>query len=508
VVLWSCSLVVALGPPDASGYSVLTHEEIIDILWRDDLQPLLLEHYPTAASNDLLRAHAYAYGGSLVYDMGYLPFGNRFFTDLLHYVRTGDFVSNLIREAHDLNEYAFALGALSHYSADISGHPAVNRAVALSFPKLQGRYGPEVTYEDCPRAHTRTEFGFDLVQVAKRRYTSDQYHSFIGFEISKPVLERAFFRTYGLTLRSLLVNEDLAIGTLRRAVSKVIPEVTRVAIEWKMPDIDQVHETTNAEHRLFRYYLSQAEYQRQWGREYRHPTLSHRLLSFFLRCIPRVGPFKALAFNIPTTQTEDLYLKSINKTVENYRALLREAGRGGLRTPNADLDTGRKTRPSEYWLCDKTFAQLVHELYLQTTCPDHRPHHHGRPPHHTFIDDGYWTPRLASPKDADSSWPAPIKSSSLATPKQSQGGPAAPKPGEEGPALRSLGEGGASNLSSSESQVATHEFQISADIRETILAFYASGPIPTRTCYERRRWRQTQIELNLLKATPPAPESR
>ncbi|PWU08866.1 MAG: hypothetical protein C5B50_28735 [Verrucomicrobia bacterium] len=463
--LLSALFLFALFPFRASAYSLLTHEEIVDLLWHDDIQPLLLKRFPSASRDDLLRAHAYSYGGCLIYDMGYMPFGNRFFTDLLHYVRTGDFVVNLIHESQNLNEYAFALGSLSHYAADIAGHPSVNRAVALSFPKLQARYGPEVTYEECTKAHIRTEFGFDLVQVAKHRYTSDQYHDFIGFAVSKPLLERTFFQTYGLTLRSVLENEELAIGTLRRAVSKVIPEITRAAIEWKKPDIAQLHETPNAEHRLFRYYLSRAEYQREWGREYRHPTIPHRILTFCLRCIPKIGPFGALAFNIPNTQTEDLYLKSINKTVENYRGLLLEVGRGNLRAPNHDLDTGMRTSPGEYRLCDKTFAQLVHELYLQTTSPEHRAHHRARPPHHIFAEDGSSTSPLASPKNADSSWRASYR---------------LPPPARSHP-----------------------QFQIESDIRSAILAYYSSGAVPVRTCSERRRWRQTQFELGLLKASQP-----
>ena len=191
------------------GYSLLTHEEIVDILWKDQIKPLLLERYPAATQEELRKAHAYAYGGSLIHDIGYYPFGNEFFSDLTHYVRTGDFVANLIGESADLNEYAFALGALAHYASDNSGHPLINHAVALTFPKLRAKYGEKVTYADSPKAHIRTEFGFDITQVAKNRYTSDQYHDFIGFQVSKPLLERAFLRTYGLPLGKVLGYEDL-----------------------------------------------------------------------------------------------------------------------------------------------------------------------------------------------------------------------------------------------------------------------------------------------------------
>src|SRR5580692_9995629 len=213
-----------------AAYSVLTHEEIVDLAWKDSFLPALKKRFPAATDDDLKKAHAFAYGGSLVQDMGYYPFGNKYFSDLTHYVRSGDFIVNLINEANDLNEYAFALGALAHYSADNMGHPAINESVALLFPKLREKYGSHVTYEDNPKAHIRTEFGFDMTQVAKNRYTSDRYHDFIGFEISKPVLERAFQDTYGIPLSNVLPNEDLAIGTFRRAISHIIPEMTRVAL--------------------------------------------------------------------------------------------------------------------------------------------------------------------------------------------------------------------------------------------------------------------------------------
>jgi hypothetical protein len=213
-----------------NSYSVLTHEEIVDLLWKQKIQPLLLKRFPDATEEDLRKAHAYAYGGCVLQDMGYYPFGNKYFSDLVHYVRSGDFVAALIRDSSDLNEYAFALGALAHYASDVSGHPIINRITAIEFPRLAKKYGKEVTYADDAKAHIRTEFGFDMVQVAKNRYTSDSYHDFIGFEVSRPLLERAFFETYYLKLEDVFGDVDLAIGSYRRGVGKFIPEVTRVAL--------------------------------------------------------------------------------------------------------------------------------------------------------------------------------------------------------------------------------------------------------------------------------------
>ena len=341
-------------------YSVLTHEEVVDLLWKDDIQPLLIKRFPAASIEDLKKAHAFAYGGSLIQDMGYYPFGNKYFSDLTHYMRSGDFIVNLINDATDLNEYAFALGALSHYSADNIGHPTVNQAVALSFPKLRQKFGNEVTYADNPRAHIRTEFGFDVTQVAKNRYTSDRYHDFIGFEISKPLLERAFQDTYGIPLSDVISDEDLAIGTFRRAISKVLPEMTRVALLARKKEL--VAETPNFNSRKFRYYLSRANYQREWGKGYRRPGFGTRVLAFFLKFVPKVGPFKALDFKIPTQKTEDLYIASVNRTLDNYKGLLAEAGTKKLRLPNTDFDTGRMTHAGEYVLTDKSYAHLLDQL--------------------------------------------------------------------------------------------------------------------------------------------------
>lgn len=346
--------------PPSEAYSVLTHEEVVDLVWKDNLVPLLRQRFPAATGDDLKKAHAFAYGGSLVQDMGYYPFGSKLFSDLTHYVRSGDFVVALVKEASDLDEYAFALGALAHYAADNCGHPTVNRAVAIEFPKLRKKYGNEVTYEDNPKDHIRTEFGFDVTQVAKNHFTSDSYHDFIGFEISKPVLERAFQDTYGIPLTSVISDEDLAFGTFRRAISTVIPEMTRVALLSRRKEI--VADTPNFNERKFRYYLSRTSYQKEWGKGYRKPGFGTRVLAFFLKIIPKVGPFKALDFKIPNQQTEDLYVASVDLTIEEYKKLLQEADARKLQLVNTDFDTGRDTRAGEYALTDKTYAQLLGKL--------------------------------------------------------------------------------------------------------------------------------------------------
>jgi hypothetical protein len=353
-------LLVAFFSSQGLGYSVLTHEQVVDLMWNDQIQPLLLKRFPAASEDDLRKAHAYAYGGSLLQDMGYYPFGSKFFSDLAHYVRSGDFVEALLQDASDLNEYAFALGALSHYASDNSGHPTINRVVAMEFPKLQRKYGDAVTYADNPKAHIRTEFGFDMVQVAKNRYTSDAYHDMIGFEVAKPLLERAFQETYGLRLEDVFGDVDLAIGSYRRSVSTLIPEMTRVALLSRRDTI--VQDTPNFDKRKFLYYLSRSNYEHEWGTVYRKPGVGARILALLLRLTPKVGPFKAVNFKIPTKQTEDLYIKSVDATIENYVGMLREENQGKLDLPNRDCDTGRETRAGEYVLADKTYARLIDEL--------------------------------------------------------------------------------------------------------------------------------------------------
>ena len=338
-------------------YSVLSHEEVVDFVWKDNLVPLLLHRFPTASEDDLRKAHAFAYGGSLLQDMGYYPFGNKYFSDLTHYVRSGDFIGNLISESSTLEEYAFALGALAHYSADNVGHPTINRAVALEFPELRKKFGNEVTYEENPKAHIRTEFGFDVTQVAKNRYTSDRYHDFIGFEMAKPVLERAFQDTYCMPLSDVISNEDLAIGTFRRAISRIIPEMTRVALLARKKEL--VAETPNFNSRKFRYYLSRTNYQHEWGKGYRRPGFGTRVLAFFLRLIPKVGPFRALDFKIPIQKTEDLYIASVNHTIDDYKNLLTDVRKQDLHLANTDFDTGRMTHAGEYGLTDNAYAHLL-----------------------------------------------------------------------------------------------------------------------------------------------------
>lgn len=353
-------LVLLLCAGGSCAYSVLTHEEIVDLLWTSDLRPLLLKRFPALTEAQLTEAHAYAYGGAVIQDLGYYPFGSVEFSNLLHYVRSGDFVSELLLQSQDANEYAFALGALAHYASDISGHPAVNQAVSLQYPKLRAKFGKSVRYADDHSAHLKTEFGFDMVQVAKNRYASQQYHDFIGFQVSKPLLERTFPLVYGLELKDVLTHEDLAIGSYRYAVSRMIPQMTQIALRTHQKDM--MKETPDFAKEKFLYRLSRSDYEKEWGKDYSKPDFGTRMWSAILHFMPKIGPFKALAFNNPTAQTEDMYFKSINTTVDEYTADLHQLRSNSLQLPNFDFDTGKPTKAAEYPLTDETYAKLLGQL--------------------------------------------------------------------------------------------------------------------------------------------------
>jgi zinc dependent phospholipase C len=364
-ILWFSALLLFLGLPNSGGaYSVLSHEAIIDAAWGTHIQPLLRKRFPKATPDELRRAHAYTYGGAIIQDMGYYPYGSKFFSDLTHYVRSGDFIEAMLRDAQDLDEYAFAVGSMSHYAADNDGHRlAVNRTVPLLYPELRKKYGDVVTYEDRPLAHVKTEFGFDVLEVAKGRYAPDAYHDFIGFEVARPLLDRAFEETYGLELSAVLEHEDKAIGSYRHDISKVIPKATKVAWEVKEDDIQK--DLPGMTRNRFLYNLSRSGYERDWGKAYRRPNFGEKALAFLFRLIPKVGPLKILTFRTPTPEAERIFEASFNAALDRYRNLLTDLGAGKVALPNDNFDVGARTGPGEYRLSDDTYAELLHRLAEQ-----------------------------------------------------------------------------------------------------------------------------------------------
>lgn len=351
-------------PRPASAYSVLAHESNIDALWASNIRPLLRQKYPHASAADLEQARAYAYGGSVIQDLGYYPFGSNFFTNLLHYVRTGDFVEALLRDASSVDEYAFALGALCHYASDAEGHTvAINRALPLIYPKLRKKFGDNVPYDEAPKEHLLVEFAFDVLLVANGGYKLQAYHDFIGFKVAKPLLERAFRETYGFEMGDLFLSEDLAIGTFRHAAGKTIPNVTKIAWEKKQ---QQIQETTpGVVRRQFVLTLPRAAYEKEYGTDYRKAHGLMRILGWLYLLVPKIGPLRPLAFKVPTPEAEKLFLDSMTRTRERYRADLELLQAGRLKLPNIDLDTGKPSAPGEYKLADETVAALAKRVRNQ-----------------------------------------------------------------------------------------------------------------------------------------------
>ncbi len=362
-LIGSALLLLLLAPaPPARAYSVLSHEQVVDLAWKDHIVPVLRRRYPNITPEQIKEAHAYAYGGAIIQDIGYYPFGSHMLSDLLHYVRSGDFVDNLLREAQNPNEYAFALGALAHYTSDTLGHPAVNHATSNEYPKLRARYGEQVLYDQDPRAHLQTEFGFDVLEVTQQRYAPEAYHDFIGFLVAKPVFERAFADTYGVPLKQVLPHEDLAIGTYRKTISVLLPKMTQVAVTDYGKKMAQAEPTFVPRKLIYR--LNRADYEKSFGDSYQRPGTGARILAFLLRLIPKVGPLKDLSLRVPSADAQKTFLTGMDHVVDRFDHDLDELNRQppdrpALHLASLDLDTGRPTAPAEYPLADQTFADYL-----------------------------------------------------------------------------------------------------------------------------------------------------
>jgi hypothetical protein len=362
-------LVVA---PFSFAFSFLTHETIIDMTWESGIKPVLLAKYPDTTPEQLKEAHAYAYGGSVIQDAGYYPFGHPPFSDLAHYVRTGDFISNLIRESRDVNELAFALGALSHYVGDTIGHEeAVNPAVAIEFPELGKKYGPMVTYEQSPHAHVRTEWAFDVDQLGHRRFPPAAYLRHVGFKVSRGLLERAFYVTYGLSLGSVMGNESQAIGSYDWAVRQFLPRVSfaEVVLHRKgFPADEDLPGFHTFEDRV-----KDASARNGWEPFRKHKaSFETRLVAFFILIVPKVGILSDLSIRGPDKDSEEKYVEGVNRATDRYLELLGQlAGKAqeSFSVPDLDLDTGYASRPGTYGLMDKTYATLLDRVTTKTARP-------------------------------------------------------------------------------------------------------------------------------------------
>lgn len=361
VALFTFLILILFLPKKAAAYSVLTHQALIDAAWDGHLKPLLKRKYPQATEDQLKEAHAYAYGGAIAPDMGYYPYGSEFFTHLTHYVRSGDFVMALINEAKTLNEFAFALGNLCHYNADMYGHRiGTNRSVPIIYPKVGAKHGKAVTYAEDHMAHMRTEFGFDVLQTARGNYASKQYHDFIGFKVDTAVMGRAFYTTYGLRLNQVFKNFPKALKMFQWSVAHFFPAITRTAWATKKADIKKLNPSATAKN--FKYRMQRRTQNKSVGKEEEPPRLGTTLVSFFIRIAPKIGPLRPLKFKTPGAEAEKLFIQSFDTTLSRYATALQLLDANKLTLINGDYDTGEKTAIGEYVLADLSYGCLLLKL--------------------------------------------------------------------------------------------------------------------------------------------------
>jgi hypothetical protein len=362
-------LLTIFGATNSPGYSVLTHQELIDLAWNDSIRPMLLARFPGATEEQLRVAHAYAYGGASIQDMGYYPFGKQFFSNLTHYVRSGDFIAWLFRNSRTIDEYAFAIGALSHYMGDSIGHSEViNPATAVEFPKLERKFGRAVTYDESPHGHIRTEFAFDVEELGNSDFAPPAYLRFIGFNVPRKFLEQAFINTYGFDIHEVLGRAHPALRSYRTSVRSIIPAVAEAEVVLHRRQFPP-HSDDEA-YRKFAERIARTNYERQWKHTYRGPGIKAHLLAVLVLIAPKIGSASDLAIKIPNLTTEEWYLRGVNDTVDAFHNILQKisADYGGtVRLTNIDLDTGDRVKRGDYPLADQTYAQLLARI---TSKPD------------------------------------------------------------------------------------------------------------------------------------------
>jgi hypothetical protein len=357
------------GPTRPSlAYSVQTHEQLIDLTWTTSIEPLLQRRYPRLTKAQLDRAHAFAYGGSAIQDLGYYPFGNEFFSDLTHYVRSGDFVQALLRDASTADELAFAIGALSHYVGDTIGHAeATNPSVAEEFAGLRAKYGNSVTYDENPHAHVRAEFAFDINEIAKHRFAPSAYLRHVGLHVASPLLDRAFYETYGLDARQVLGARRPTVRGYRFAVRSLLPRIAYAE--------DLLHrrsfppDARDPDFLLLEKELARTEFENGWDPYRRHPGIGTYTLAGLIWITPKVGALSMLAIRGPEPEAEGRYIASLNHAATSLRQLLGELDGVAAALPNRDLDTGAMVVPGGYRLTDLTYARLLQQITRNPSAP-------------------------------------------------------------------------------------------------------------------------------------------
>jgi hypothetical protein len=394
VTLLALFLILPAGR-QAAAYSLLTHEQLIDLTWKESIVPLLLSQYPRLTPAELDRARAYAYGGCVIQDIGYYPSGDQSFSDLTHYVRSGDFVVNLFRNAHNANELAFAVGALSHYVGDSIGHSeATNRAVPIEFPKLRAKYGPVVSYAEGKHQHVQTEFAFDINEIAHHRVAPLHYLRHIGLQVSIRQLALAYYQTYGLTedfsgTRGRRLNVRNYQFATRAFIPRIAYAVTLLHRHHEPPD-PKTPEALELQRET-----AEVAAENNWQAHRRHAGIGTYTLAGLLFILPKFGALSMADVKGPTEATEADYAHSVAVSKAALRRMLarftpiaaRSTAPSPLASsltaipeiahgrdprhplPNRDLDTGHVVQPGGYPLTDSTYADLLHKLTRQPAQP-------------------------------------------------------------------------------------------------------------------------------------------
>jgi hypothetical protein len=412
LVLFVLLCVIAPVRP-AGAYSVLTHEQLIDLTWQSSIVPLLLSRYPNLTPAQIEHARAYAYGGCVIQDIGYYPFGDVFFSDLTHYVRSGDFVVNLFRNAGNADELAFAIGALSHYIGDNVGHAtATNLAVPVEFPTLRARFGSNVTYAEGEHQHVQTEFAFDINEIAHSHLAPVGYLRHVGLQVPTRQLALAFYQTYGIRddftdTRRHRIN----VGGYRFAVHHFIPRIA-YAVNILHRHHEPADPTSNPDLQRLTREVTAVATANNWQAYRHHAGIGTYTLAGLIYILPKVGPIKLAAVKGPTPQTEADYVHSVlastdeltyalhrftpppatlpsaklaaasdkhsdpapsapppTEDIHAYQLIPRQSADTRHPLPNRDLDTGQPTQPAGYRLTDDTYAALLHRLASTPTQP-------------------------------------------------------------------------------------------------------------------------------------------
>ncbi len=400
LIVFCCLAGVLTFMQSAQAYSVLTHEQLIDLSWDASIVPLLLSRYPTLTPAQIEHARAYAYGGCVIQDIGYYPFGDPVFSNLTHYVRAGDFVVNLFRNAGNADELAFAVGALSHYIGDTVGHAtATNLAVPVEFPKLGKRYGSTVNYAQGEHQHVQTEFAFDINEIAHHHFAPVHYLRHVGLEVPTRQLALAFYQTYGLrddfaAKRGSRIN----VKGYRFAVRNFIPRIA-----YAVNLLHRNHEPAEVmddDLKKLEAEIAAVSAKNDWDTWRKKPGIGTYSLAGFLYILPKIGPIKLVAVKGPTQATATAYVHSVVRSSDELNRALRRftpppatvstantaaaADKASDPPPgnpvpqsgaaphpatdrqhplaNRDLDTGAVVKPAGYRLTDDTYANLLQRL--------------------------------------------------------------------------------------------------------------------------------------------------